>query len=103
MPGATYGTAIRIQDHDDGYDEASKHPPIRLDHSAVIWNFLRRPMNRLMIFMKIMGPIMVHAALALHDGELTVSLYIMARGTTVWIIRPHGTPPCDRTALPLSA
>ena len=30
---------------------------------------------------------MVHAALALHDGELTVSLYIMARGTTVWIIR----------------
>jgi hypothetical protein len=24
MSGATYGTAIRNQDHDDGYDEASK-------------------------------------------------------------------------------
>jgi hypothetical protein len=26
----------------------------------------------------------------LHDGELTVTLYVMARGTTVWIICPHG-------------
>ena len=59
----------------------TKHPrPIRLDHSAVIWNFLRRPIEPCNDLHENNGAHYGARRPGIARGELTVSLYIMARG-----------------------